>query len=471
MVLLFFGVSCQNSKHENHFKLSGVSGLKIINNTLDSVGIDVSNWIYLPLHEEVIDTAVTPNGSLELLITTQSKNYFKVKIWDKEFRLFAVPNALNEIILSPDGDVRFEGALKEINEFLKTRSVDSDWISRTPWFQGRGTVFEVIEANDSITELQINAVIGYANLPSWYKEFEGTRLEYINAESKLKGIGYRKKMLSMNDSVPIGFLEKVTYGLEIENGNYVGVISYMRFIGWYLNYKTDPFQEKSYAKSKEQLMKSTASYIESINQNFSNQTIKEVFLASYLTGMIDRQRHIFNEEWLRYLSDPELSSLISEQLLTYPILPKGDKLPYFYLSDMDSLFFEPDDYLGKILVINFWATWCKPCYTEFEYEDKLVEKFKSEPVVVLNICIDSKYDKWKNVVSEYQLKTKNLFAAENWSEKINKDFGTSALPHSVLIDWEGKIVQNKCARPSAGMEEIIAAALLEMKNQASKDQE
>ena len=134
-------------------------------------------------------------------------------------------------------------------------------------------------------------------------------------------------------------------------------------------------------------------------------------------------------------------------------------LPYFYLSDIDSVFYEPEHFKGKVLLINFWATWCKPCYQEFEYENELVLKFQKEPVEIVNICIDSEKDNWEKVVTKYSLKTKNLFAAKNWSEKINKDFGVTALPHSVLIDWNGNVIQNKCLRPSEEVDELITKEL------------
>lgn len=97
----------------------------------------------------------------------------------------------------------------------------------------------------------------------------------------------------------------------------------------------------------------------------------------------------------------------------------------------------------------------------------MVERFKKESVEIVNICIGSEKDKWIEVVNRYSLKTKNPFATKNWSEKINKDFGTIALPHSVLVDWNGKILQNACPRPGARVDKLIINALTEMKKEAN----
>ncbi|WP_296619217.1 TlpA disulfide reductase family protein, partial [Marivirga sp.] len=104
---------------------------------------------------------------------------------------------------------------------------------------------------------------------------------------------------------------------------------------------------------------------------------------------------------------------------------------------------------------------CKPCIKEFPYENELVEKYKDEPVEIVNICIDSEIKKWKAYLKKYNLKTINLYANGNWNNKLQKDFGIQAIPHSILIDWNGKVVQNKCRRASENIGELIAQLLKE----------
>ena len=62
------------------------------------------------------------------------------------------------------------------------------------------------------------------------------------------------------------------------------------------------------------------------------------------------------------------------------------------------------------MLIIFWATWCKPCIKEFPYENKLVEKYKDQPVEIFNICIDSEEEKWKSYLDKYDLKKPLIYS-------------------------------------------------------------
>ncbi len=467
--LLFSMTSCQNNKEKTIFELNGQSKLHISNRSVDSVKVSLSNWVYIPIHEEKVDTTIGPNQSLELNISSQTKHYYDVIIDDIRYRIFSVKGRTNKISISGEGKtLAFAGELSGINEFLRTRDPDSDWQPRTLWYQGKGTISDLLVSYDSITNSQKEQINVSASLPAWYSEFEKSRLDYVNAESKLSALGYRKKMLSISDSVPNDYLAKVVKDLRIERPDMIGVTAYMRFVGWYLTFLNDPFLKDNIPSSKKEWIISSTQRIIIIEEHITDQKLKELILADKFLKLIDKQKAIWNDEWLTHISDQELLAMIEHQISAISILEKGSKAPYFYLSDLDSIYHEPDDFENKILLINFWATWCKPCYQEFEDENELVEKFKDQPVEIVNICIDSDRYKWKEVIHKYSLKTKHLFASSSWSEKLNEGFGITALPHSVLIDHNGSVIQNNCPRPSAGVDEFITKALNEMKAESTK---
>ena len=119
------------------------------------------------------------------------------------------------------------------------------------------------------------------------------------------------------------------------------------------------------------------------------------------------------------------------------------------------------DFKGSLVYLSFWFTGCKPCIKEFPDENLLVEVFKNEKVKIISICLISDENGWKHMVSQHQLKTINLFAKGNWEDILQEKYGITGFPHYVLINAEGKIIENNCIRPSQGAEQLIRNNLQE----------
>jgi thiol-disulfide isomerase/thioredoxin len=113
--------------------------------------------------------------------------------------------------------------------------------------------------------------------------------------------------------------------------------------------------------------------------------------------------------------------------------------PDFSLNDMDDKPHALHDYLGKVVLINFWATWCPPCRKEMPALEALYQKLGSESFAVLAV------NQWEdadhvfaytgdlNVFPTFPI----LFDPES---KISEKYGVKGLPTSFLIDKKGQLV-------------------------------
>ena len=250
---------------------------------------------------------------------------------------------------------------------------------------------------------------------------------------------------------------------EINNKNMLGNNRYMNFLNNYIGYCSDTLFKTKILRSQDEKYNER---IDVIQHNLRGE-VKDVYLAFVLGNQIENKRYLFQEDWLGLVDDEKLTTYLRGYLNSNPILPNGSKWPYFYLPDTSNSNFEPNQFKKKIVLINFWATWCKPCIKEFPNENNLIDKFQNEPVEVINICIDSEPDKWKELVQKHNLRTINLYSEKAWNDKLKRDYGIGALPHSILIDWNGKVVQNKCPRASEGIDKLISQLLLDMKKEAN----
>lgn len=110
-----------------------------------------------------------------------------------------------------------------------------------------------------------------------------------------------------------------------------------------------------------------------------------------------------------------------------------------------------EDFLGKYVYIDVWATWCGPCRVEIPFLKKTEEEYRDKNIVFVSISIDTQkdFEKWKSFVTEKNLGGVQLFADKDWNSDFMKSYGVNSIPRFILIDPTGKIVKGNAARPSA----------------------
>lgn len=110
-----------------------------------------------------------------------------------------------------------------------------------------------------------------------------------------------------------------------------------------------------------------------------------------------------------------------------------------------------EDFKGKYVYIDIWATWCGPCRAEIPSLKKMEELYHNKNIefVSISIDVDKDHEKWKNFVTEKQLGGVQLFADKNWYSDFITHFGITGIPRFILIDPNGKVVQSDAPRPSS----------------------
>ena len=107
---------------------------------------------------------------------------------------------------------------------------------------------------------------------------------------------------------------------------------------------------------------------------------------------------------------------------------------------------------GKVIYIDFWATWCAPCRAEIPDAKRLARRFASEDVVFLNLCARSSREDWTRMVRQKELGGTQLFLGDAEYEELAKRFGVRGFPTYVLIGKDGTISERNAPRPSSGDE-------------------
>jgi peroxiredoxin len=108
----------------------------------------------------------------------------------------------------------------------------------------------------------------------------------------------------------------------------------------------------------------------------------------------------------------------------------------FVLADVHGKTWSLKDLRGKVVLVNFWATWCPPCRTEMPDLEKLYAQFKDQGFVVLAIS-DEDASKVKPFVDQYQFSYPVLLDA---GRKVGEQFNIAGIPKSFVYDRDGKLV-------------------------------
>lgn len=105
-------------------------------------------------------------------------------------------------------------------------------------------------------------------------------------------------------------------------------------------------------------------------------------------------------------------------------------------------------YEGKVIYLDFWASWCRPCKGEMPHSLKMQEKFKDKDVAFVYISTDRDANAWKNAISSLKITGEHYRVNRNVHTQMNEKFNVQYIPRYVLIDKEGNVVDANAKRPS-----------------------
>jgi peroxiredoxin len=118
----------------------------------------------------------------------------------------------------------------------------------------------------------------------------------------------------------------------------------------------------------------------------------------------------------------------------------GQAAPEIALPDAKDSIVTLSSFKGKVVLIDFWASWCYPCRQSIPGVVKLYNKYKSKGFEVLAVSIDSKRSEWKRASKYFKLPYTSLLDPNGWNAKVIDTYGINGIPATFLLNKEGRIV-------------------------------
>ncbi|POY36296.1 hypothetical protein C3K47_11105 [Solitalea longa] len=121
-----------------------------------------------------------------------------------------------------------------------------------------------------------------------------------------------------------------------------------------------------------------------------------------------------------------------------------------------------EKYKGKVIYVDFWATWCGPCKAEMPNSKKLHDELKGKGVVFLYLGVQSEENVWKTNIAELKIEGEHFLLNNNDYNALAARFQISGIPHYVLLDKQGRVRDEDAKGPSeAALKDDIIALLNE----------
>ncbi len=121
-------------------------------------------------------------------------------------------------------------------------------------------------------------------------------------------------------------------------------------------------------------------------------------------------------------------------------LPVGSIAPEIKLKTPNGKQVSLSSFKGKIVLIDFWASWCGPCRKENPHVVEMYRKFKNKNFEILGVSLDDNADAWKEAIKKDGLTWQQVSELKKWDSEVVKSYQVDAIPFTVLINTNGKII-------------------------------
>jgi thiol-disulfide isomerase/thioredoxin len=307
-----------------------------------------------------------------------------------------------------------------------------------------------------------------------WKVIDSTVVENSNFE--FKGVSDTAKITYLVYELPAG--NRVRQAFVLENGNLSIVIDTTGLIvlkgtiqnellQTYQNekntynkkvetfYKTHkdslktPDQKIAFSKELDKLNKEEISIDKKFSTEYVNSLVgTHVFMNSFYAFNIEEKEAIVKLMNSETRNVKRIQEIIAD-LEVEKKIAVGNMFIDIKLPGLNGDLIALSDLVGKTdyVLIDFWASWCGPCMSFLPDLKAFYTKYKGKQFEILGVSLDDNKDAWINTVASHQMIWKQVSDLKGWKCEGSRAYAVNSIPHTILIDKNGKIVGNNLSLP------------------------
>lgn len=127
---------------------------------------------------------------------------------------------------------------------------------------------------------------------------------------------------------------------------------------------------------------------------------------------------------------------------------EGEKAPGFTLPDVDGNLVSLTQFKGQYLLIDFWASWCRPCRDENPNVVNAYQEFHAKGFDILGVSLDEDKSKWLDAIAKDGLTWTHVSDLKGWKSDVAALYSIQSIPSNVLIDKDGKVIAKNLRGPA-----------------------
>jgi len=147
------------------------------------------------------------------------------------------------------------------------------------------------------------------------------------------------------------------------------------------------------------------------------------------------------EQFVRMKSQDDPNWQRAQRYISQPELARARMAPPFEVTTVDGQQISLDGLQGKVVLIDFWATWCGPCREALPHMKDIAKKFQEQPLVIIGVSLDDNEQRWKDFITKNQM-TWPQYRDGGFTGPVSKLFGVEAIPHTFTIDTDGVLQED-----------------------------
>lgn len=455
LLLLFVLVSFFNVTHAQEFSIRGV----IKNPKGDVIKVLITKD-YLSYKDSVIaEGKLNKDGSFELKGKLDAPR--ECRIGHGEEITYAYLSPADELYLTLDTkkfdeSVYYKGKGAEINNFIAQAYLHFEKADGEKY----KLLYNMQKDTSSVARQKYwnfidNLYKEKMDYYTTYKDYPFAKnliYEYVMDGAMIFGFKYNEAALN--------YMNQKLTPAQIHNESKLSDERYIRFIGNYYDKKRWVLHDKNkalYKENKDAFTKDSWEMLNAVPSDKIQSYLKARLIYDYLDGGTEgvQKTKSYFREYTRNNPGNDYSKLLAEKYKSSTSFAPGNMAPDFSYVGIDGNMHSLQDYKGKYILLDVWATWCGPCRGEIPHMQKIHNDYKDKNFTIVSVSMDGSKENWEKFLKKADSPWVQLWCEGGWESEICKKYNVRGIPRFVLIDPEGKIMDVDSYRPSINLREKL----------------